>query len=267
MFDVGDSVPLAVEIRDASGALTSGTGVAIAVTLPDGTAGAAPAISNPSTGRYEAAFPAAVAGRHVVRWTSTSPLTAYTDMFDVRSTAPPAIVSLLDAKKALNKSLTDTTDDEELRTYIEAATAACERYRNEVIVRRTIVEKRRVRDVPLYLGQVPAISLTSIARIDGTQSWSTTDLDLDSTSGAVRVKTGPLLSGEVVIIYVAGYQEVPANFSLAALIVIRNLWDLQRQAGIGPNPFGGTEQAFVPPEVLIPPRAAQLLGSGRPLIA
>src|SRR5206468_2941706 len=110
--------------------------VVLTVTLPDGTT-VSPAVTNPpaETGRYRCDYPTVQAGRHLVRWTSTTPTSAYTDMFDVRPTAPPLIVSLADMKQHLGKS--DPGDDEELREFIEAATAVIEEHRGETVVRRT----------------------------------------------------------------------------------------------------------------------------------
>lgn len=244
--------------------------VALTITLPDGTT-TAPTPANTATGKYKVDFVPTQAGRHLIRWVTTGPATAFTDVIDVRSGAPAYIVSLASVKRHLGKSLTDTADDEELREFIEAATALVEDIRGEVVVRRTVLEDV---DLPhgtraILLSKTPVLSLASVAAVDGSTTWNVADLHT-SGIGVVTARSGQVFWGLVRFTYVAGYTVIPANFSLAAKVIVEHLWETQQQPNLGPRPFGdGGEVMTVPGRgYAIPNRAVQLLGGGRgPLVA
>lgn len=264
-FDLGDTVPLSVDVLDADGAPTAAASVTLTLDLPDGSA-LTPLVSNPSTGRYEVDFVPAVPGRFGVRWTSTDPATAYSDVFDVRPAAPRYMISLAQAKRHLN--ITSTLHDEELRGHIEAATSAIELYLGETVVRRTVVEQHTL-DRPtsaIALDQYPVVSLTSVAALNGSVSWDVGSFDLDRSTGMLRAAGAGGLSGTVVVTYVAGRSEVPANYARAAEIVVEHLYGPQRSAGAGPPSAPGGEEALAPDDygTVIPPMAINLLGASAP---
>jgi uncharacterized phiE125 gp8 family phage protein len=267
MFDLGDTVPLSVDVLDSDGAAAVAGSVALSVELPDGTT-VTPTITNPTVGRYEVDYVPTVAGRYAVRWTSTVPATAHTDVFDVRPAAPRYMISLAQAKAHLN--ITSTSHDEELRGHIEAATAAIELYLNETVVRRTVVEKHTLPRpaASLVLDEHPVVALTSVESLDGATTWSGAALDVDGTTGVLRVTTGAALSGTVVITYVAGRSIVPANYSRAAELVVEQLYGPQRSAGAGPPGSPGGEEGMEPDDygVVIPAAAINLLGVSAPLV-
>jgi hypothetical protein len=267
-FDLGDTVPLSTQIRDAAGALTVATGVVCTVGLPDGTT-TTPAPANPSTGLYTVDFVPTQVGRHTERWTSTSPATARSDIFDVRPPTPGYIVSLADAKAHLNMSATRTADDEELRGWIETSTELVEEIAGITVVRRTVVEVRRfphgARRFALH--HTPAVSLTSLVDLNGFLTWSPTDFNLDGETGIVDVLwsggSRPLY-GLVQITYVVGLAAIPARFTSAAKMILRHLWESQR-AAVGGNrrtQFGGAAEEVVKVAGYAVPRAAaELIGS------
>ena len=122
MFDLGDVVPLAVNVKDTAGALANATAVVLTITLPDGTT-ATPSVTNSSTGVYSATYTPAVAGRFGVRWVATGTnASTYVDAFTVAAGA--GLISLDEVKAFLN--ITSTTNDEELREFVAAATVAAE---------------------------------------------------------------------------------------------------------------------------------------------
>jgi hypothetical protein len=289
LFDLGDIIPLTIEIRDANGALANAGGtVTLTIGLPDGTS-TTPTVTNASLGRYQCDYIPTLVGRHAVRWVATGTnSSAYSDVFDVRAGDPGYIVSLSDAKRFLNIPTTNTTDDEELREYIESATNVIEFWRNETIVRRTIVDQADTVGFtdPVYnsgynygydaggaarnisLTHNPVISLTEVKRVDNTYTWNLASLDLDSDRGVVTVLNGPLFYGLISLTYVAGYSLIPANYTLAAKIIIGHLWSTQRQPSIGGGVFGNqtdsTPSGF---GFAIPNRAAELLGGQPPVLA
>lgn len=271
MIDLGDIVPLTVELRDTAGALANASAVVLTVGLPDGTS-VTPSASNPSVGRYQYDFPTSQVGRHSVRWLATGTnAAAYTDQFDVRLADPAAIMSLTDAKRAVNFDLTDTSNDEELRGLIEAVTVAVENYRNEKIVRRTMVDhvsgrlaatRRR-----LTLAHSPVISVTSVFRPYDAFTWDPADVVLVDPEIGEIVTYGTSFYGDLVITYVVGYPVIPANYVEGAKHILKHLWEIQQTPGLGTSPFtGDISPAIAGMGYAIPNRAAQLLGGRGPQV-
>lgn len=258
-YDLGDLVPLSVTVRDAAGAPTNATTVTLTITLPDGTP-VTPTVVNPpaQTGVYVYDYPTVQAGRHLYRWTSTTPQAAYVDVFDVRTAAPAYIISLADMKNHLN--MTSTTDDEELRGFIEAATAVIEDELGRAAVRRTFTEEHTAHG-EILLNWTPVASLTSVASVDGTTTWDVADLHV-STSGVLTAKaTAVALVGDIETVYVAGPTVTPANWVKAGQIIVQHLWDTQR-GNKGSAHAGGTETpgaGFTRYGFSIPNRAKELL--------
>ncbi len=73
-WDRGDAPTLYVEWRNVAGALTA-TVTTLTVRKPDGTT-ITPAVTSPSTGRYEAIIPVDQAGTWSYRWVTAGALTA-----------------------------------------------------------------------------------------------------------------------------------------------------------------------------------------------
>jgi len=266
VFDLADVVPLTVDIRDATGTLAAAGAIVLAITLPDGTT-VTPSVTNPSTGRYQVDYPTVQAGRHSVRWVATGAnSSAYTDAFDVRPADPGYILSMAEAKKALNIPVTSTTDDEEIRALIAAVAYVVEDYRKEAVVRRVIVEQISTGSTrSLLLGKSPVISVTSVS--DGTTT-RTTGWVVDSELGEVT-STGTPFSGDLTVTYVAGRSVIPANFIEAAKVIAKHLWGVQQTAGMGSRVFGvggdDISAGIAGLGFALPNRAAELLG-GRGVI-
>lgn len=266
-FDLGDTVRLAAECKDAAGTLTNAASVALTITLPDGTT-TSPAVTNPpgQTGKYTVDYVSVQAGRHAVRWVFTTPASAYTDSFDVREATPPLILSLADGKAHLN--ISSTTHDEELRSWLETVTSVVEHFAG-ACVRRTVTEDHD--HLPVYgaeavaLRTTPALSLTSVlAVLDSGTDYAVADLDLDGTTGLVRRLDGGRMYGPLRITYVVGRAVVPANISAAARIILQHLWRTQYGASRGLPSIGGGEDFNVTEPIpglgyAVPNRALQLL--------
>lgn len=271
-FDLGDLVPLAVQITDAANAPANASAVTLTITLPDGTVASGITVTNPPTvtGTYVYDFLPTQAGRHIARWVSTTPNSAYTDSFDVRPADPGYIISLADAKTHLNKSGTSTVDDEELRAYLETATGVIERHTGKVVARRTVQERVPVSYVSeLWLNYRPILSVTSIATTDGSVTWlvTSTYVDIQPDWGRISVLSGNRWNGSLLVTYVAGMSSIPPEYAMAARIIVEHLWNSQRQAGIGPSPFGAGGEAAPAPGFAIPRRALELLGAPPPMVA
>lgn len=228
-FDLGDSVPLAVDVTDANGALVNATAITLTITLPDGTT-TSPSVTNPpaSTGQYRVTYVSVQEGRHTVRWVTTNPSTAYQDVFDVRAAASPALLSLADVKAHLNIPATNTSSDDELRGFIESATAVVEEKIGPV-VRRTRTAEVVGGGCRIRLPHTQVLSITSLTLIrDGSSPVNVNDLSVNGPRGVVtRKDDGRLPVGRLLATYVVGRIVVDANWIEAAKIIVKHLWETQ----------------------------------------
>ncbi|MET9517035.1 hypothetical protein [Streptomyces sp. NPDC002994] len=263
-FDLGAVVPLATTVRDAAGALANAGAMQLHLSLPDSTTTTV-AVAPASTGTYTYDYPSVQAGRHTVRWLATGiNAGAYTDVFDVREATPPAILSLADAKKHLNKI--GTTDDDEVRFWVEATTRAVEWFVGPVVV-RTVTEMHDrpwARQIALLQAPVLAVTALNAVRSGGT-SYTVDEFDVDNETGIVSRLDGGRIHGPLRITYTAGRRIIPAHFSAAARIILQHLWRTQQGPG---RPQMGTDDYSVTEPIpglgyAIPNRALQLLDPDR----
>lgn len=228
-YDIADSVPLAWDVKDAAGVLTNATTVTLTITLPDGTT-VAPSVTNPptSTGQYRVTYIPTVEGRFAWRAVMTAPNTAYQDVFEVRGAVSPALLSLADAKSHLNLSTANTTHDDELREYVEAATEIVESYVGPVVTRSHTARVRGYRcEIPLPHTQVTAVTAITDVRT-GTTPVTLSDLTINTAAGVISYKSGVSFPyGLLDITYTVGRSVVKANWTLAAKIIVKHLWETQ----------------------------------------
>lgn len=257
-FDVGDSIPIAWDVKNSSGVLTNATTATLTITLPDGTT-VTPSVTNPpgSTGQYRETYVPSVIGRYAWRVVTTVPNTAYQDVFEVRETVSPALISLADAKAHLN--ITSTNSDDELREYLEAVTEVVESYVGP-IVRRTKTARVHGGHTTITLPDTQIVSVTSLTWVrDGSTLVNLSDLAVDATSGVITFKNyGYFPYGDIDAVYVVGQSYVKPNWTLAAKIILDYNWETQ----LGNLPsIQGDEVGYSPADggPLIPPRAMALL--------
>lgn len=274
-YDFADPVPLTINVKDLNGALANAGAVVLTVSLPDGTV-VTPTPLNPTVGVYQYDYQPTMAGRHIARWVATGAnASSFVDTFDVRATTPDYLVSLADVKRYLN--ILTTTNDEELRSFIEAATGIVEDVVGSVVV-RSVTETHTRPGRVLVLRSAPVVSLTSITSVltNSGLSYDVTALDVDTDTGIVRRVDGlPLVwrrpgfsPTPVRIVYTAGRPIIPAAITMAAQVIIDHLWETQRghTQGVRPAPGGGRSQKKGPSPDL-PPRARELLRPYRRSIA
>jgi hypothetical protein len=268
VIDLGSVYQVAVDVADASGTLVNPTSATLVITLPDGTT-VSPAVPTPTTvGKVRVDYVTAQAGRHVWRLVTSGPTTAYADVFDVRAAVPVGIVSLADARAQLNMGPAETSDDDELRGFIGAATGAVERALGRVVVRRSVTDRFEMSGAvaELLLRNVPVLSLTSVVSADGATTWSTAGLRVDAETGLVTVASGPAFTGALDFTYQAGLPIVPEDYQLAGLIIIQHLWETQR--GTMGVQLGGDSEPYMPGRgFAIPRRALELLDPPLPGVA
>lgn len=235
MIDLGDTVTLAAECRDAADALANAGTVALTVTLPDGTT-VTPAPTNPPavTGRYTHPYVTTLTGRHIGRWTFSVgvPAQVWTDTFDVEATDPLTLVSLDAVKKHLNIPLTTTTHDDELRDAIASVTDVIEDIVG-VVIKRSFTETYSGRgDRAVLLRWRPVVSVTSVT--ENGVAVASSDYSVTS-SGVLTRATGRWARGvdNVAVTHVAGRDATPASVRDGAKELIRINWRPQ-QGGNNP---------------------------------
>ncbi|MFD0656623.1 hypothetical protein [Thermocatellispora tengchongensis] len=137
---LGTAVRLATQVY-ADGALVTPATVSLSIRLPDGT------IAGPFTGAdlisggvgvYRYDYATVQAGRHVARWITTAPSGVDEEPFDVAPMWGEAgIVSLGAAKRQLKVSPADTSNDDEISTFIRATTEIVQRHAGSVLPSRS----------------------------------------------------------------------------------------------------------------------------------
>lgn len=275
-IDLGDVYRLSYRNTAPDGSLINAASVSGTVTLPDGTGSVFGPVTPTGLGIYFYDFTTTQVGRHVARWVATGTGAGSTsEMFDVRPGDPGYLISLTDAKRALNMDVADTSNDEEIRALLEGVTATVENYRGETIVRRTVTEyvsgRRQVTRRRLVLTRPPVISLTSVIRPYDAFTWAATDAILVDPNSGIIVSYGTPFYGDMVVTYLAGYAVIPGNYVEAAKIILRHLWETQQTPGMA-SPVFGSGGSDVTPGIAgmgyaIPNRAAELLGGRGPMIA
>lgn len=225
-YDLGDVVPLAVQVRDDTGALANATSVVCTVTLPDGTT-ATPSVTNASTGVYEAPYTPTMLGRHLHSWASTGTnAAALPEAFLVNGLA--GLCSLQDFKEYLN--VTSTTNDEELRRFLLSASDLAERVTGRTLRRTAYTETYDGGRRALLLRHAPVLSVASVS-VGGS---STTDYTLDpdgilyAGSTSSTSTTWAWGTQNVVVTYTAGEQVPPPAAVDLVLELGRHMWRTQR---------------------------------------
>lgn len=241
-YPLGALVPLTW-----TGASTVAT---LTITLPDGST-TAPSVAG-SAGAWTASYTPTQVGRHLIRWTGTSPTAAAPlDVVEVTAATGPTaapINSLKDLRDHLgwNAAAKGTGDDAELLDIARSAADVLESDQGvgRPIRRRTVVETHAdVRGVGLPLWEIPCpcrvcqpgrvLTLTALT-VAGTALNVATDVELDPATGIVyrgSIKA-PALGWlpPVVPTYVTGYSASPAWAALAEKRLVEHLWTRSQQA-------------------------------------
>lgn len=252
-FEVGQRVRLSTVVTDASGNPTDAT-MAIAVYREDGTQYAGVlVVDDPGAGNYHADVTLDAAGRITWEWTASGAVVSRkTDQAYVR-TGWAGIVSLRAAKLHLNKSLTDTSDDEEILDWIDALTVALEK---EVgpIVPRPYVETFSGGKPQLFLTYTPVVAVTEIREVWGAGDIRILDVEtsggpygdddylIDLDTGVLTRRTGgyaqsfPWGYDNVRVTYSAGRVPLPPHYRIAMLELLSHHWRASQLASGATRP-------------------------------
>lgn len=226
---LADATTVAVDVLDPAGTETTYTLAATQVVRTS--LGVYTLTLTPTTGHYAA------------HWYTTGPTTAGDTAFDVTAKYDPQLVSLADAKAHLN--ITRTTDDDELQSVIDAATALLSNHPgfNIPVGLTTYTEWHDGGTGLLILQHYPIVDVTSVTEYSGTTAQPIADEPEDGgafTGYGFRynAENGMLyrtssgyptgFAGRVKVVYVAGMGAVPADVRQAALLLVEHMWDTQR---------------------------------------
>lgn len=240
-YDLGDVAALTITVKDSTGTPANGGAVAVAIVLPDGST-ATPTPTNTATGVYSIAYVTSQAGRHRITWTvSGVNANVFGDVFDVRAANPRFIISLADARDACNLASSNTSHDDELRSYIAAATDVVESIAGPVLS-RTLTETYDGGCTTVLLRNVPVTSVQSVT--DSTVTLAATDYAFDPVAGTLTRMAGiypwRFRDGQqtVTVAYTVGATSVPDYVILAARELVRHWYQRGQQS---PRPaFGMT---------------------------
>ena len=264
MIDLGDVVPLTLQIRDASGVAADATAVTLTIEKPDGTnISPAPTITHTNgTGlyTYDLATTGLALGRYEYLWVATG-LNAgtWSGTFTIDDVVSKMLVSLEDVKTHLNvPDSVGTQYDEELRGVIAAATAACADYTGRTLIRTSVTETYSGGASSIILRRTPVQSITSVTE----NGSAVTAFVLDEDGILYRGTTTSISTWSpgvknISVTYVAGYADVPTAFRMAVLRMCEHLWQRTQQAphpalGQGQSSLGQTDESLPRNTFLLP---------------
>lgn len=278
MYELGGVAVLSWTATDTAGAAANaGVACTITITQPDGTA-IGPVILTGTAGAYSYSYKTIQPGRHTYRFEATGipgpgvGVGAHTDVFDVYAATPSAIISVADAKELLR--VTDTKFDDDLKFFIESLTRFIDKYCGPMVP-RLVTERHTagartlmLRQIPVY---VPAGQTTDLVSITPVLTYGVPydDLSLlsvDHATGEVIHTVGlPFYYGSYDVTYWAGRAYIPPNVLLAAQVILKHWWALERPSarpGQGPATGAADEPALLW-GFAIPNRALEMLESER----
>jgi hypothetical protein len=199
-----------------------------------------------------------VAGRWTIRWTSTTPAGAYTDIANVWPQQPGFLISVDDARQALGMREGTSADVlDELRLFIAAATPVIEDITGPILVRQQVVEispNWSYTFLPGYRGQSVAVTYKDTSTPLDVSQFYTDDL----TAGVLYLNP---TSRPVLVTYSVGTGIIAPNVQLATRELVRHLWQIARQAGrtnFPGQPADGI--AYTPTGYAVPKRVIELAG-------
>lgn len=249
-YDLGEAIPRTWVLGSA------GT-VVYTLTAPDGTT-TTPAVTGAST--YTVTVPATTqAGRYEERWVSTGATqAAQTDVFDVFATDPRFMLSLDEARSALNTPTGVTVNDEELRLYLAAATVVIEDMAGPQL-KATATHCFDGGRGTLVLPEIEIAAVNSITVNGATIDPSS--YRVDTYSGVIYAYYGQFQWGirNVVVSYTVGGAAVAPNVVLAARELVRFWWQQGQQGNAGRGRSQPDADVFASSGYAVPRRVIELL--------
>lgn len=264
-YEVGQTATVALKVYDSTGVLADlgGGDPVCTVTKPDGTTTTA-TVTKPSTGNYQGAYVTTSAGRHRFTFTGSgtnSGALPWSDVADVWPSDPRFIISLADAKAALNVPAGARVNDDELRLYIAATTEVIEDIVGAVLT-TTKTQTFNGGGYALLLWERPT-AVTSVT-VNGSSLTSGSGYVADLSAGIVyggsTYCTEEFYPGKqnVTVAYTTGSSSIDPNVILAAREEVSFLYQLGQQGG-RPS-LGGSvpDMSWTPSGFAVPKRVIEL---------
>lgn len=157
------------------------------------------------------------------------------------------LVTLTQVKRALDLPLTSTKYDEDLQTYITAATPIVETALGGPVITRTVTETAlQPRGNVLRLRTANPVTVTSVTSVvDGT-TVDTSTTYLQTSTGLLFLRCGTWTGRLYEVVLTAGLgPTVPEAVQLAAVDVVQEFWEAQHAPALAPGEAGNeTPQPF-----------------------
>ena len=271
-WTVGNTLQWGLRVYDTDGALADlgGGDPTATITLPDGTTTAG-SVARTATGTYTASLISTQAGRHLCTWDGSgqnSGRLPFHEPLDVWPADPRLIISLADARAALNIPASQTVNDDEVRAYIAAATEVIEDVVGPVLVATRVETLDGRGRSGLPLGARPT-SVTTVTE-DGT-TLPATGYCVDG-AGILWRGSSPgagvwssLTPQNVVATYEVGAAVIPPNIILAARELVGFQYRQQQtpRPNMGALADPGTVYGFGQAGYAVPNRVLELLSPQR----
>ena len=264
-YEVGQTATVAISIYDSTGVLADlgGGNPTCTVTKPDGTTGTA-TVTKTATGKYQGAYVTTSAGRHRFTFTGSgtnSGALPWSDVVDVWPADPRLILSLADAKSALNVPSGTRVNDDELRLYIAATTEVIEDIVGAVLS-STRTQTFDGGGYALLLWERPlaitSVTANGVALTAG--SGYVADMSAGVIYGGSTYCTDEFTPGRqnIVVSYTTGSSSIDPNIILAAREEVRFLYQIGQQGG-RPS-LGGSvpDLSWTPSGFAVPQRVIEL---------
>lgn len=264
-YEVGQTATVVLKVYSSPDVLADlgGGDPTCTVTKPDSTTTAA-TVTKTATGTYQAALTTTLAGRYRFTFTGTgtnSGALPWSAVADVWPADPRLIISLDDAKAALNVPSTARVNDDELRLYIAATTEVIEDIVGAVLS-TTRTETFDGGGYAVLLSErataIASVTLNGTALVSGTSYVA--NLAAGIIYGGSTYSTEEFYPGRqnLVVTYTTGSTSIDPNIILAAREEVSFLYQLGQQGG-RPS-LGGNmpDMSWTPSGFAVPKRVMEL---------
>lgn len=262
----GQSLTFGLKTYDIdTGALADvGSGPTVVVVLPDGVTTASGTVTRASTGTYYALTATPQAGRYRATWSGSGVASGglpFVDYADVQPAAPRMLISLGEARDALNLPASTMVHDDEITGYILAATPVIEDITGPILsaTRVETYDGARAAGAALHLHAYPN-TVSSVTEDATTLAATAYKVGQGGVLWRVGTTWSTLSPGNIVVTYTVGSGVIPPNVILAAREEVRHLYQVGQVAA---RPALGTAQApgmaYTPTGFAVPHRVVELL--------
>ncbi len=272
MLDVGD-VWYGTGLSIRGGILADSGTVTATVTAPDGTV-SSPVVTHAAVGTYTTEYPVTQPGEHSIRWVGVAPNAwALDDVFYAAPAPARLLISLDEARKGLGLPASNAVSDEDLRTFVAAATPIIEDITGPILP-TSRVETYDGGSTAVALLHPPVLAIASVTETYGTGVvWSLSaqspysgaadmygymaDMDTGLITRLIYGVAAPFLPGQrnVRVAYQSGRAMKP-HIVLATRRLVRHLWQSEQngwrpQAGGPPPATGYSPAGFAVPKAVL----------------